>query len=156
MAEKKASARPQAAGPREGLRSGSGSGSGSGWVVDQLPEHHGELRVFTGFISGNTFRSKAVQYVDVDGMAMFEGDIVLGTVEQVEAASAGARRRRRGELASGVIISGAQFRWPNCTVPYTSTRLPNQARVTDAIAHWEANTRFRFVRARRPTRDLPD
>ena len=45
-----------------------------------------------------------------------------------------------------VAISGSQFRWPGCKIPYTiDPALPNQARVTDAIAHWEANTRIRFV-----------
>ena len=29
-----------------------------------------------------TFTDKAVQYADIDGMAVFEGDIVLGTVQE--------------------------------------------------------------------------
>lgn len=38
-------------------------------------------------------------------------------------------------------------RWPNNTVYYDiQSSLPNQARVTNAIAHWEANTNLRFVR----------
>ncbi len=37
-------------------------------------------------------------------------------------------------------------RWPNNTVYYDiDTRLPNQNRVTTAIAHWEANTALRFI-----------
>ena len=48
-------------------------------------------------------------------------------------------------IAAGIVITGAQFRWPNCRVPFTiDPALPNQARVTEAIAHWEANTSFRF------------
>ncbi|UYG09111.1 hypothetical protein [Halomonas sp. M4R1S46] len=35
--------------------------------------------VRTGFISGVTFRNKPVQYSVVDGLAVFEGCIVLGT-----------------------------------------------------------------------------
>ncbi|HYH92501.1 MAG TPA: M12 family metallopeptidase [Candidatus Saccharimonadales bacterium] len=100
----------------------------------------------TALISGSTFYARPVQYAVVDGLAMFEGDIVLGTVEEVEATTA----RLRSSLASGivdsVVISGAQFRWPDCTVPFTiDAALPDQARVTDAIAHWQANTGFRFV-----------
>ena len=110
----------------------------------------GELRssteVRTAFISGNTFRARAVQYVVVDGDAVFEGDIILGTAEQVEQESEMLKAEVRGEVQSGVIITGSQFRWPNCTVPYDiDPALPNQARVTDAIAHWEANTNFNFV-----------
>lgn len=37
-------------------------------------------------------------------------------------------------------------RWPNNTVYYSvESSLPNKQRVTDAIAHWEANTDLRFV-----------
>jgi hypothetical protein len=36
--------------------------------------------------------------------------------------------------------------WPNHTVYYTiNAGLPNQQRVTDAIAHWQANTNLQFV-----------
>ena len=37
----------------------------------------------TALIDGVTFRNKGVLYAEVDGMAMFEGDIVLGPVDQV-------------------------------------------------------------------------
>jgi len=44
------------------------------------------------------------------------------------------------------VITGSQYRWPNCSIPYDiDPGLPNQNRVTDAIAHWQANTRVRFV-----------
>jgi hypothetical protein len=110
----------------------------------------GEFRttadVRTALILGSTFGIKAVQYSVVEGNAIFEGDIVLGTEQEVAARTEELRQVRAGEVAMGVIRTGAQFRWPNCTVPYTiDPALPNQARVTDAIAHWEANTRFKFV-----------
>jgi hypothetical protein len=114
------------------------------------PAERGEFQagegVRTALIAGATFRAKPVKYVVVDGDALFEGDIVLGTAEQVERDSETLKAEIRGELAAGVLISGSQFRWPNCTVPYDiDAALPSQNRVTDAIAHWEANTRFRFV-----------
>ncbi|MGM0385230.1 MAG: Dot/Icm T4SS effector Zinc-dependent metalloprotease LegP [Actinomycetota bacterium] len=113
---------------------------------DQGEEITASTEVRTAFISGNNFRAKAVQYVVVDGLAMLEGDIVLGPAEQVEQESAILAAELRGEATLGVIITGNQYRWPNCTVPYDiDPALPNQARVTDAIAHWEANTNFRFV-----------
>ncbi|WP_109473258.1 Dot/Icm T4SS effector Zinc-dependent metalloprotease LegP [Ornithinimicrobium cavernae] len=103
--------------------------------------------VHTALISGNTFRVKAVQYSVLDGQAIFEGDILLGTVEEVEHQSAQLAAEARGELGTaGVLISGDQFRWPDCLVPYdVDPNLPDQARVTEAINHWQRNTRFRFV-----------
>lgn len=109
-------------------------------------EQWGSNVVRSAFIDGATFYSKEVQYAEVEGLAIFEGDIVLGTVEAVKAKTELRRQELRGEIAHGVVITGAQFRWPNCLIPYTiDSSLPNQARVTDAIAHWEANTRVRFI-----------
>jgi hypothetical protein len=101
----------------------------------------------TAVISGATFTNKSVVYYEVDGMAIVEGDIALGTVEAVKVATDAARDAVAADpaIAFGVGITGSQFRWPNCQVPYEiDPNLPNQQRVTDAIAHWEANTAFRF------------
>ena len=109
-------------------------------------EFHSSPEVRTALIPGKTFAGKAVQYAVVDGLAIFEGDIVLGTVEEVERDDRAAARRDRGAGVAAVVITGPQFRWPNCRIPFTiDPALPNQNRVTEAIAHWEANTRFRFV-----------
>jgi hypothetical protein len=100
----------------------------------------------TALIQGDMFGIKGVVYTVVDDLAIFEGDIVLGTVEEVEAQNAQLREVMMGGVASGVAITGANFRWPNCTIPFDiDSNLPDQNRVTQAIAHWEANTRYRFV-----------
>ncbi len=104
--------------------------------------------VRTGFISGNTFSKKAVQYAVVDGMAVVEGCIVIGTVDEVEARTDAVRSAgaRDSDIQLGVAISGDQYRWPNALVPYDiEAALPNQSRVTDAIAHWKQTTNIRFV-----------
>ena len=38
----------------------------------------------TVFISGRTFQNKAIEYAAVDGLAVFEGDIIVGTVDEME------------------------------------------------------------------------
>lgn len=104
--------------------------------------------VRTGFISGLNFRNKAVQYTVVNGLAFFEGDIALGTVEEMERQSGLVERAAADEglIAHGVVITGAQYRWPNALMPYTiDPALPNKQRVTDAISHYHANTGLRFV-----------
>ncbi len=107
------------------------------------PEAQGSQDIGTAIISGLTFGTKAVQYAVVDGRAIFEGDIDLGSVEEVEQSNSAMRGVA---IAEGVVLPGSQFRWPNGVVPYDiDPAMPNQQRVTDAIAHWEANTVIRFV-----------
>ncbi len=106
-------------------------------------------RVGTAIIDNATFANRAVRFIDVDGMAMLEGDIVLGRTEDV-LRDTDARRQAAADAGSlpqaSVGITGQQFRWPNCTVPFEiDPNLPNQQRVTDAIAHWQQNTAIRFV-----------
>jgi hypothetical protein len=38
-----------------------------------------------GYVFGETFGAKPVGYAIVDGQAVFEGDIILGAVEEMEA-----------------------------------------------------------------------
>jgi hypothetical protein len=107
----------------------------------------GEFRtgpaVGTALVTGKTFGPKGLTYAEVDGMAIFEGDIALGPVADIKAtADAGG-----GQIPqSSIGITGSNVRWPNGLIPYEiDPALPNQQRITDAIAHWEANTRIRFV-----------
>ena len=109
-------------------------------------EFYSSSKARSAYIDGVNFFSKSVVYAEVEGMAIFEGDIILGTVEEVEARTQIRKQEIRGELAMGVVKTGEQYRWPNCTIPYTiDSSLTNQARVTDAIAHWETNTNIKFV-----------
>ncbi|MGQ0678626.1 MAG: M12 family metallopeptidase [Actinomycetota bacterium] len=109
-------------------------------------ELRGSAKMGTAIISGNNFVNKSVTYYDVGGIAIFEADIALGTVGEVESASRQAREvaAANPDIAFGVGIPG--FRWTNCQVPFIiDPALPNQARVTDAIAHWESKTAIGFV-----------
>lgn len=126
---------------------GKAAGTSGGSDTDEFRAPTRNKSVHTALISGNTFRAKALQYTVIDGDAIFEGDILLGTHEEVQHSSAQLAAETRGDLGTaGVLISGDQFRWPNCVVPYDiDPDLPDQQRVTDAINHWQRNTRFRFV-----------
>jgi hypothetical protein len=105
----------------------------------------------TALISAATLNNKPVRYADVDGLAIFEGDIVLGRVDDLTRIEAAGR----GPVLESIGISGQQFRWPNATVPFDiDPGMPDQQRVTDAIAHWEAHTPLRFVRRAAGTTDF--
>ncbi|TGE13991.1 M12 family metallopeptidase [Hymenobacter elongatus] len=89
----------------------------------------------TGTTLAGKFGGESIAYQQINGENVFEGDILL-TQEQV--------RSERAQTESAGRNTG---KWPSAVVYYTiDANLPNQARVTDAIAHWQANTPVRFVR----------
>lgn len=96
------------------------------------------LDVAEGFIHGATFQNRFVRFNVLNDRAVFEGDIDLGSLEVLSASH---------ELGlESIGVTGAAFRWPNREISYTiDASLPNQSRVTDAIAHWHANTQIRFI-----------
>ncbi|TDW28638.1 Dot/Icm T4SS effector Zinc-dependent metalloprotease LegP [Cryobacterium psychrophilum] len=107
-------------------------------------EFQAEQTTGTAVISGVNLAPTEVTYHEVDGLAVFEGDIVLGTVAEMQQTK-DAQGLSADEHARAVIIPGARFRWPNSQVPFQiNAALPNQQRVRDAIAHWEARTPIRF------------
>jgi hypothetical protein len=124
-----------------------GQEEGNGQEEEYLEWFRASDDVRIGYIEGNNFSRKPVEYSVVDGMAIFEGDIALGSVEEMEAVdeAAMADSSVSGMVAFGVGITETRFRWPGGIVPYEiDPAMPNQQRVTDAIQHWEQNTRIRF------------
>jgi len=109
-----------------------------------------------GFLRGiEAFDVRPVTYSVIDDVAIFEGDIALGPIDQVEAITdqvmsetaesvAEPTTEPAAEVARGVGITGQRFRWPRGVVPFTSVA-PLRPVVDQAIAHWQANTRIRFV-----------
>ncbi|WP_394826517.1 Dot/Icm T4SS effector Zinc-dependent metalloprotease LegP [Pendulispora albinea] len=100
------------------------------------------------FAVGNEERVQPIAYSVVGDLAVFEGDIILGHVSEVEAVSEGAAAKRgSGDVAPlGVGLPAGRRRWAKKTVAYTiDSGLPNQARVTSAIQHWRDKTDIEFV-----------
>lgn len=97
-----------------------------------------------GRITANNFKHKQVTYSAIDGMAIFEGDIVLGKVTDIERVSG---KPEIQQLATkGIVVSGEQYRWPAGEIPYyIDPALPEPGRVTKAIEHWETMTKIRFI-----------
>ncbi|HEX8528755.1 MAG TPA: M12 family metallopeptidase, partial [Cytophagales bacterium] len=96
----------------------------------------------SGTIRQGTFLGAAITYEEIDGQAVFEGDIFLSP-EQLggEPPAAGGRSGQ----TEGAVRTPLVNRWPDRLVIYTiDPALPNASRVADAIAHWEAHTNVRF------------
>jgi hypothetical protein len=123
-----------------------GIGDGHTATSQQVEE---ELRtsdeIRSSYVSGLTFTNRPVRYSVVEGQAIFEGDILLGTVEEMEQIRQSVEGPPPEGAARGIVIPGAGFRWPNRTINFTvDNALPNTQRVTDAIQQWEDNTNVRF------------
>lgn len=93
---------------------------------------------------------REVTYAAVDGLAVFEGCIILGTVEEAQKAKKFVADNpgsiQPGAQQLGIGIKGAQFRWKNNIIPFViDAQLPNRERVLTAIKHWQDNTPIRFV-----------
>lgn len=112
-------------------------------VQDELPDYLGET-----YISGFGFYNKKVVYEKVNGLAIFEGDIVLGTIEEAEMWKELHGQESSSEVGpQSIVITGERFRWPDNLVPYEFLDVSPEIRgvVLEAIDHWEANTPIRFV-----------
>jgi hypothetical protein len=97
-----------------------------------------------GVIKGRNFFTRAVKYSAIEGNAIFEGDIILSSVEAMQRAFE-ALTSGDPEALKGVAIVGTGARWPGAIVPYEiDGQLPDSERVTGAIQHWESVTKVRF------------
>lgn len=123
-----------------------GSGRASNGQLDSVDQwFRSSSDIRAGFASGNSFEMRPVRYAAIGSMAIFEGDIALGTLETVDRVARAAADPASLPL-SGIAISGKRFRWPNGIVPYViDPGLSNPQRVLDAIAHWTDRTPIRLV-----------
>ncbi|HQV18039.1 MAG TPA: M12 family metallopeptidase [Gordonia sp. (in: high G+C Gram-positive bacteria)] len=92
----------------------------------------------------------------IDDVAIFEGDIALGSPDEVAAITAEVTNATAAEVAAavadnepgivvnGIGITGQRYRWPGGLVPFTCVSSLRPL-VNQAIAHWQQNTRIRFV-----------
>ncbi|HWH13383.1 MAG TPA: hypothetical protein VNT51_01455, partial [Miltoncostaeaceae bacterium] len=105
--------------------------SGSDEPYDETCWFRSSDDVRHGFVRGiDTFDLKHVTYSQIGDMAIFEGDIALGTDEEMreladavaaeptDAVRALAATASPGEVLHGVGLPGLRFRWPNGLVPY--------------------------------------
>lgn len=78
----------------------------------------------------SAYRGMAVEHQVVDGMAIWEGDILLGPVNELEEYTGSKQQLDRSAV-------GATNKWSGGVIPYTiDSNMPSQSRITEAINHW--------------------
>ena len=97
-------------------------------------------------IRTGVYRGQRVTYQVINGLAVVEGDIILGTPEELEPPSGPQVIKEPDARQEAVATSDPETLWPEGVVPYTiDGGLPEPQRVLDAIEHWHDNTLIRFV-----------
>ncbi|PBC08174.1 M12 family metallopeptidase [Mesorhizobium sp. WSM3859] len=101
----------------------------------------------TFMMVGGTLRP--VQYTVLDGLAVVEGCVVIGTPEEAEANLKAVQDQpgllRANAETQGAAIKGQGFRWPDGKLIYEiDPTLPNPERIDQAMAHWKEKTSINF------------
>jgi hypothetical protein len=103
-----------------------------GWLE---PEIAGGSAIYTADVMSFAYGKPVtfeMNYTFVDGLPITEGDIILNL---------------NSTALAGTGVPTVKYYWPNALIPYDiASNFPNQQRIVDAIAHWEAKTSIRFVR----------
>jgi len=90
------------------------------------------------------YAGRKLPIISVDGNHVFEGDILLPP--DMTSKSPVELVYEKGENPVDKSVGRTSGLWPDNTVYYSiNSSLPSKNRVTDAIAHWEANTALTFV-----------
>jgi hypothetical protein len=106
----------------------------------ELYQVRGETR--TGYITGPDGQPMLVTYVDVGGIGYYQGDIVLGPVDQI--ATTLLQYNKSSTVQLGVTRDGSygsQYRWPSARMPYViDGSIENSTAIQNALALVEQST----------------
>ena len=99
----------------------------------------------SGNVSDVFFAGKRLPVESIDGQLVYQGDIIFSNDMVTEQEQ--KLVYQKGETPSQQKSVGrTSSYWPNNVVYYAiDATLPDQARVTNAIAHWESTTAVKFV-----------
>src|ERR1700677_300847 len=130
----------QPTGPRSAKLVDCPDAPGDGVLPPEPETNTANLRA--GFVTFGDLPTRLVVYEDRKGLAVFQGDIILGTTASMQQ----SLPAKPGQIATqGIVLSGP-IQWPSATVPYDiDPNLPNQARVAHAIAEWTTKTSIQFI-----------
>ena len=105
--------------------------------AQQVPNPTPDVR--TGF-----YRGQLVTYEVIDGLAIWDGDIIIGTEQELLSGppSSTAKPPYRRDLSS---VAQQERLWPGGVIPYAIDPGLENPNIEVAIKHWEENTLIRFI-----------
>ena len=96
-------------------------------------------------IRTGVYQGQLVTYEVIDGLAIWDGDIILGTPEELSPEpfpTAGNPLDGRNKISA---VSSKEGLWPGGIIPYVIDPELTNPYVADAIQHWNENTVIRLV-----------
>ena len=96
-------------------------------------------------IRTGVYRGRLVTYEVIDGLAIWDGDIILGTPEELSPANGTILAGTPDNQAKISSVSDKQALWPRGIIPYTIDPDLTNPHVPEAIRHWEENTPIRLI-----------
>ena len=96
-------------------------------------------------IRTGVYRGHVVTYEVIDGLAVWDGDIILGTPEELSPDGGPILAGTPDNPTKISSDSDKQELWPRGVIPYTIDPDLTNPHVPEAIRHWEENTPIRFI-----------
>ena len=96
-------------------------------------------------IRTGVYQGRGVTYEVIDGLAVWDGDIILGTPEELSPANVAAPGNtldNRNKISS---VSSKESLWPGGIIPYVLDPELTNPHVPVAVRHWNENTVIRLV-----------
>ncbi|MCF2502021.1 M12 family metallopeptidase [Dyadobacter sp. CY107] len=96
----------------------------------------------TSVVKYGTFRGIPITYVEKNGKAILEGDILLSKDDLAPASGVSGSGNAR---ITGAGLIDHNYKWSNWTIPYQIEKGSNEAVIKKAMEEWETKTPIRFV-----------
>ena len=98
-------------------------------------------------IRTGVYRGHVITYEIIDGLAVWDSDIILGTPEELEPSGVFAAPSKALDIPGKalVAVSNKKRLWPGGIIPYVIDPELIKPHVPDAIQHWNENTVIRLV-----------
>ena len=96
-------------------------------------------------IRTGVYQGQLVTYEVIDGLAIWDGDIILGTPEELSPFGETILAGERDSQTKILTVSNKRELWPGGVIPYTIDPDLANPHIPAAIRHWEEKTLIRLV-----------